>query len=1274
MFAQSVWMHPNRGQWDQRINYSIDLELGKLLIENGGFTCYLTDYLQHARHAEQDHHETNQESSYKYHVLRQSFLGANQQSNKIEKGSSLFYSNYILGNDSSHWKSNIHAVSEVTFEDFYPGIDMVYDSKDHQLRYNFVVSPGATVEDIRFQIDGADKISLTKKGELVIFNRFGKLMESMPICWSVNNEGKRKNVKCSFSLSNNIVSFVVEPYDNSETLFIDPSLTFSTFTGSTADNWGFTATPDANGNLFGGGIVFSTGYPLTTGAYDVSFNSGSGVFPMDIGITKYSANGNNLLYSTYLGGSGNETPHSIVCSPNGELFIYGITSSTNFPMAGTPFDNSYNGGPYEIENSLEFNGADIYVARLNANGTSLLSSTYVGGSNTDGLNTSILDYNYGDQFRGEITLDENNNVYISSTTASSNFPTLNAAQAGLNGFQDAVIFKLNQNLSTMAWSTYFGGTGDETGNSITVGNSGSLYVAGGTTSFTLPISAGQDLSFNGGSSDGYALRLNTASGAIQSGTYMGSNEYDQTYFVQTDLSGSVYVYGQTESSWSISPGCYGVPNSGQFIRKYTADLSTISWTTMIGSASGHVEISPTAFLVSDCYDIYLAGWGGVLNQNGQASFSTSSGFPITADAYQPVTNGSNFYLAVLDQDATFLKYATFMGGTTSSSNHVDGGTSRFDKSGRIYHAVCGGCGGSDFGFTSTPGSWSPTNNSTNCNMATFKFELSTIQAAAAQPAPLICIPQSVFFQNNSTNGNSYLWDFGDGNTSTEFAPIYQYTTPGIYEVTLTVSDTNGCFSSDSVSITLTIGAFEGGVVPPASPICPGGSFQFEAFGGANYSWSPAQFLNNPSIYNPVATITQTTQFSVTISDSCGSVTIPVTLEVYDNSISISPDTSVCIGNSVPLQVNSSGTITWSPPTYLNNPSSFSPISTPNQSITYTASVVNIFGCENQAQVTVDVFFNPPIPVMEDTVGMCLGGDIDLFISGGDNYLWQNSPYLNTNQGSVVTANPPNESWFYVTVTNACGSAEDSVLVQVVEAEIFAGNDTIICPREIATLWATGASYYVWNPSSSIVGTSGNEVEVMPTQSTSYQVIGTDDDGCKDTAYVLVQLYPNPAIYMSPDVLAFYGDEIQLEAVTNTPGSFTWYPSEFLSCANCPNPIATPNQDITYYVNFEDINGCTSTAWVNINYNAVVYVPNTFIPDNNGMNDVFQVYGGNIKEMECLIFNRWGELITTLSSTTDFWDGTYKGLLCPDGTYTWKLIYKDFLNDKYQLNGHVNLLR
>jgi hypothetical protein len=176
---------------------------------------------------------------------------------------------------------------------------------------------------------------------------------------------------------------------------------------------------------------------------------------------------------------------------------------------------------------------------------------------------------------------------------------------------------------------------------------------------------------------------------------------------------------------------------------------------MIGAGTGNVELSPTAFLISDCYDIYLAGWGGQLNQlYGQASFSTTTNFPVTLDAYQLNTNGSNFYIAVLDQDASALKYATFMGGLNSSSNHVDGGTSRFDNQGRIYHAVCGACGGNDFGFTSTPGVWSATNQSSNCNLACFKFELSTIEAIAAQPAPLICIPQSVFFDNNSQNFKS----------------------------------------------------------------------------------------------------------------------------------------------------------------------------------------------------------------------------------------------------------------------------------------------------------------------------------------------------------------------------------------------------------------------------------------------------------------------------------------------------------------------------------------
>ena len=234
-------------------------------------------------------------------------------------------------------------------------------------------------------------------------------------------------------------------------------------------------------------------------------------------------------------------------------------------------------------------------------------------------------------------------------------------------------------------------------------------------------------------------------------------------FVDLDIDDRVYIYGQTNNNWGVTPGHYGVANSGQFIRKYAADLSAVEWSTMIGAGTGEVEISPTAFLISDCYDIYFAGWGGQLNVSyGQAAFSTTNGFPVTFDAHQNATNGSNFYLGVLDQDAINFKYGTFMGGTSTAWNHVDGGTSRFDKQGRVYHSVCGSCGSAIIdGFTTTMGVVSNTANSANCNMAVFKFDLNAVEAIVSTPNAIVCIPDPVIFNNGSLNGNTYFWNFGD---------------------------------------------------------------------------------------------------------------------------------------------------------------------------------------------------------------------------------------------------------------------------------------------------------------------------------------------------------------------------------------------------------------------------------------------------------------------------------------------------------------------------------
>ncbi len=850
------------------------------------------------------------------------------------------------------------------------------------------------------------------------------------------------------------------------------------------------------------------------------------------------------------------------------------------------------------------------------------------------------------------------------------------SQGALSGTQDAVLFKMPPTLNSLIWSTYFGGSGNETGNAVAVASNGTVYMAGGTTSGNLPITSGFDLSF-GGVTDGYLARFNGTTGAQISGTHIGTNEYDQAYFVQLDLDDHVYVLGQTQANLGITAGLYGNSNSGQFVHKYNPTLSTQEWKTMLGAGTGNVEISPTAFLVSDCYDIYVSGWGGVLNANpnvSQAVNSTTNGFPVTFDAFQATTNGSNFWIAVLSENAATLKYATYMGGQTSSYNHVDGGTSRFDKGGRIYHAVCGACGGNATGFTTTPGVWSPTNQSSNCNMAAFKFELNVIEAAVSDPNPSVCIPNPVVFNNNSLNGNYYFWNFGDGNTSTATNPTHYYSSPGIYYGYLVALDTNGCYEADTAEFIVNVGEFTGGAIQPTTSICPGDSYQLEAFGGTFYAWSPAQFLDDSTSATPVATVGETTDFMVIVSDSCGTDTLFVTLPVYIGNTTISNDTSVCIGNSVDLYATGGVSYEWNPATGLDDAFSPNPTATPLVTTLYTVLITTSNGCEIIDSVMVAVYFDPPQPQMPDSLTLCLGNSVNISVSGADEYSWSPNTAISSLTGSVVTVYPDSDMYYFCDFSNACGIDRDSVFISVLTANISAFNDTIVCPGEPVNLWATGGTTYWWYPSASLNSNQASFVIATPFEPTLFYVDGTDANGCLGTDSVFVDLFPNPGVQAVSDVYAFYGDNIQLGATTVTPGPLVWYPAEFLTCVSCSNPIANPNQNYTYYVSYTDVNGCKAADTVNIFYDPILYVPNTFTPGQGQLNPFFKAEGGNIKTFEMLIFNRWGELICTLESIDEYWDGTYEGNNCQDGTYVWKIRITDFNDSEQYFVGHVNLLR
>ena len=1283
---KGVWMHPNKGQWNDQILYKVDLDYGEMYVEKDQFTFALNDFKQKMahNHSNQKKSRISENKVIQSHIIKSTFIHSSWKGKVQESEVSTFYRNYFQGNDTSKWKSKVISFQLIQLNEFYPNIDLVLDSKADHFKYSFLVKPNTDPGIIEYEIKGAYSVKLSENGNLLIETVFGNIIEEKPIAWTISSETK-KEVLIKFKLNDNKVSFELpKGYNHDETLIIDPSLLFSTFSGSTADNWGMTATPDTQGNLLAGGIVFNDGgvYPVTVGAFNTTINGGdsyvfgSVIQGFDIAISKFNSTGTQLLYATYLGGTSNEAPHSLVTNENGDLFIMGVTASTNFPMSSSAFDNSFNGGPDILENELFYKGTDIFVSKLSQDGSQLLGSTYVGGTGTDGVNIGDLNYNYGDPFRGEIIEGADGYIYVSSTTQSTDFPTENASQSQLKGSQDAVVFKLKSDLSSIAWSSYFGGSGLETGNSIQKSSNGSLYVAGGTTSNDLPFLIGNDLTYNGGLGDGYVMRLANSSGNILQGSYMGLNEYDQAYFVQLDINNDVYVYGQTESSWPITAGKYGNPNSGQFIRRYNQSLTSIVWTTMVGAGTGNPEISPTAFLVSNCNDIYISGWGGKVNtENSQyAHNSTTIGFPITGDAFQSLTNGDNFYIAVLGNDASTLKYGTYMGGVNGSYNHVDGGTSRFDKSGRIYHAVCGGCGKNLNGFTTTPGVYSPQNLGSNCNLAAFKFELNISTPIIGIADSVICLPDSLKFRNSIANGNAFLWDFGDGTISRSLNPTHLYAKTGKYLIKLVVQDTVFCYVKDSFYFQARVIKFSPSVVTPVNPICPNTPYQLSASGGTKYSWAPAIYLDNPLISNPIAKIDSTITFHVIVSDECGSGNYSLLLAVFDNTYQILNDTSICIGENVQLLASGGVNYSWTPNISLNNSLIANPTASPIVSTNYSVTINTVNNCKIKDSIFVKVFNFPPSPILKDSVKTCRYSSIQLIADGAERYKWSPNQDITSITNDTVSVNPLNSITYYCDFINACGVTKDSIYVDILIPVITPAKDTSICPNKLAKLYANGGVKYDWYFNTAFLGTTMlDSFVVFPTETSNYIVIGTDINNCKDTASMNVILFVPIQIQACPTIYTLQGDLVELSTINTPIGKYTWSPNMYLSCEVCPKTFANPDKDFIYKITLIDTNECESSDNVQIKYDGLIYVPNTFTPDAP-INNIFIPKGGNIGSFEMSVFDRWGSIVFTSNSFDQGWDGTFKGVKCQVGTYTWKILFGDYNHNKKELVGHINLIR
>lgn len=849
----------NKGQWDEKVLYRGEVSNGYVYLRNGGITLLRHDPNDLQKLAERKHGidaqgrsiPKNTPLTIRSHAWHVDFVGADKNAFVNAEKSLAGVTNYFIGTDAARWAGGCRSFQAITVSNIYPNIDLRYYTDRGVLKYDLIVHPGGDPNRIELSYEGVDKLSIKNKA-LSIETSLGGFKEGIPYTYQASEAG-RQTIGSAYVVAGNRVRFQVKQFDRTKPLIIDPSIVFCSFTGSTNDNWGFTATYGPDGSFFGGGVVFDTGgsFPTSPGAYQTTYVSS----PFEMCVMKLTPDGSNRVYATYIGGNGEDQPHSLVVDGQGNLFLAGRTNSSNYPVV--------NNG------SLAGSGFDIVVTKLNAAGTALLGSRRIGGSGDDGVNISTvrgsstsLQRNYGDDGRSEIILDAAGNAYVASCTQSNNFPvTAGAFQTSFGGdTQDGVVMKWSSNLSALQFASYIGGNGNDAAYVLSLNPlNNNIYVGGGTESTNLlpGTQAGTVGISLSGTIDGFVAIIANAGNAVVKSTYIGTSGVDQVFGVQFDTKGFPYVMGQTTGSWPIRNALFNNPTGRQFIAKLQPDLSNYIYSTAFGSGAATPNISPIAFLVDRCENIYISGWGGFfVNTNGYNSAGTT-GLPVTPNAFKTTTDGRDLYFIVIKRNAESLLFASFFGENNRAGegcDHVDGGTSRFDREGVIYQAICGNCKALSTPplptYPTTIGAWSTTNNAAGggqCNLTMLKIDMDLAGIRASVQSSINgvprdtagCVPLTVDFRDTIANGVFYEWIFGDGSpqlvTATATAS-HQYQAAGLYNVMLVAVDSSSCNIRDTARMQIRVSDLKAtvGFQPIKLPPCTQFNYRFD-----NTSVSPA---------------------------------------------------------------------------------------------------------------------------------------------------------------------------------------------------------------------------------------------------------------------------------------------------------------------------------------------------------------------------------------------------------------------------------------------------
>ena len=622
-------------------------------------------------------------------VLGLRFLGANPQVVLDGEARTTGEVNYLQGSDPSAWRTGLLRYSHVVYRELWPGVDMVLRGDVGTLKYEFRVRPGARVADIQLTYDGARALTLDGEGALLIDTALGVLRDSRPAAYQTV-AGRRVPVESRYLLNGDHYGFALGAmYDAGRELVIDPGVEYSTFLGGSSDEEAFALAVDASGNAYVTGITQSPNFPTTAGAFD---RTGAASNNLDAFVTKLNSNGTALIYSTFLGGSNFEWGRGIAVDGAGNAYIVGQTKSSDFPTTGGAFDRTFNVdtcprcgidqydafvaklntagsglvystflGGFDLDDALAIaidgsgnayiggetgssnfpvtagafdttlNGAfDAFVTKLNATGSALVYSTYLGGLEVE--------------FVVGAAVDTSGNAYMTGITRSANFPiTSGAFDTTHNGLFDVFVAKLNAAGSALVYSTFIGGVDFDSAGGLATDADRNAYVAGGTLSLDYPTTAGAfDRTFSG--NDAFVTKLNPAGSALVYSTFIGGTASDGASDVIVDASGNTWIAGSTESAdFPTTPGtAFDTTINGgtdAFLAQLDAAGSTLLHGTFLGGGS------------SDGASALAFDPGGNVIVVGQ---TMSPDFPTTAGAFDRVWNGDPL---VFWGDAFVTKFA-----------------------------------------------------------------------------------------------------------------------------------------------------------------------------------------------------------------------------------------------------------------------------------------------------------------------------------------------------------------------------------------------------------------------------------------------------------------------------------------------------------------------------------------------------------------------------------------------------------------------------------------